>query len=216
MVKINIGCGQTPTSEWINFDNSFSLQLAKSPLITNILYRLRFLNDSQYQFINFARESGIKYGDVTKGLPLSSNSCEVIYSSHMIEHLDKDEADKFLKAVYRLLCPNGVVRIVVPDIEKQVKLYLQEGDADAFVKGTLMCTSRPKTIVQKLKLLMVGTRHHQWMYDGKSLSRLLEKHGFIDPKILPPGQTTITDPGSLNLYEREPESVYVEARKPIT
>jgi len=49
------------------------------------------------------------------------------------------------------------------------------------------------------------------MYDGKSMVRLLTKAGFRDPQILPPGSTLIKDPGSLNLWERKEESVYIEA-----
>lgn len=43
MVRINIGCGQTPTNGWENFDNSFSLRLSKIPLLPDILNRLGFL-----------------------------------------------------------------------------------------------------------------------------------------------------------------------------
>jgi hypothetical protein len=53
------------------------------------------------------------------------------------------------------------------------------------------------------------------MYDGNSLSRLLQRHGFVDVEIMPAGKTKINEPGSLNLYERRTESVYVEAKKQI-
>jgi predicted SAM-dependent methyltransferase len=215
MVRINIGCGQTPTSSWKNFDNSFSLRLSKIPLIPDILHRLGFLESSQYQFIKFARTSDIEYGDATKGLPLKQESCEVVYSSHMLEHLDRYEANKFLKEAYRVLIPNGIIRIVVPDIKKQIAQYNNSGDADAFIEASHMCVPRPTSLAQKLRLLLVGTRHHQWMYDGISLSRLLQKHGFIETEIMPVGKTNIPEPRSLDLQERSSESVYVEARKPI-
>jgi len=64
------------------------------------------------------------------------------------------------------------------------------------------------------RALLVGDRHHAWMYDGRSLSRLLADHGFLGPGVLAPGETTIADPGALDLCERADESVYVEARKP--
>jgi len=150
----------------------------------------------------------------TKGLPLKPESCEVVYSSHMLEHLDRSGADSFLKEVYRVLCPNGIIRIAVPDIKKQIEQYNDSGDADAFVEATHMCVPRPISIAQKIKLFLVGTRHHQWMYDGNSLSKLLQKHGFIETEIMPVGKSNIPDPGSLDLQERGSESVYVEAKKP--
>ena len=139
MVRINIGCGQTPTSGWKNFDNSLSLRLSKIPLIPDILHRLGFLEGSQYQFIKFARENDIEYGDATKGLPLANESCEVVYSSHMLEHLGRNGADKFFKEAYRVLYPNGIIRIAVPDIRKQIEQYNESGDADAFLEATHMC-----------------------------------------------------------------------------
>ena len=214
MIRINIGCGQTPTRDWRNFDNSLSLRLSQIPLIPNILHRLGFLEGSQYQFIKFARENDIEYGDATKGLALANESCEAVYSSHMLEHLDRSGVDTFLKEVYRILCPNGIIRIAVPDIRKQIEQYIESGDADSFIEATHMCVPRPTSLSQKLRLLLVGTRHHQWMYDGQSLSRLLHKHGFIEAEIMPAGKTNISEPGSLDLQEWVSKSVYVEARKP--
>jgi hypothetical protein len=52
------------------------------------------------------------------------------------------------------------------------------------------------------------------MYDSASLAKLLIEAGFRNPVNLPPGQTTISESGSLDLREREEESLYVEARNP--
>lgn len=213
MVRINIGCGQTPTRGWQNFDNSFSLRLSKIPLLTDLMYRMGFLEESQYQFVRFARENDIKHGDATTGLPLQQESCEVVYSSHMLEHLDRTGADKFFKEAYRVLCPNGIIRIAVPDIKKQIEQYNSSGDADAFIESMHVCVPHPTSMAQKIRLLLVGTRHHQWMYDGNSLSQLLQKHGFKEAEILPAGKTKIPEPGPLDLQERSSESVYVEAIK---
>jgi len=65
-------------------------------------------------------------------------------------------------------------------------------------------------------MLLMGTRHHQWMYDGGSLCSLLQKHGFTKVQVVSPGQTRIADHQPLNLQERVLESVYVEAQKPGT
>lgn len=213
LVRVNIGCGQTPTRGWRNFDNSFSLRLSKIPLLPDLLHQLGFLESSQYRFIRFARENDIEYGDATKRLPIESRSVDVLYSSHMLEHLDRNEADRFLKEVFRVLRPGGIIRIVVPDIKKQVAQYNETADADAFIEATNLCVRRPRSLAQRLRLLLVGTRHHQWMYDGNSLSNLLEKHGFLKAEVLPAGQTRIHDHEPLDLRERFSESVYVEAKK---
>lgn len=191
-----------------------SLRLSKIPVLPEILYRLRFLESSQYQFVRFARENEIEYGDATKGLPVPNESCEVLYSSHMIEHLPRNEAAKFLNEAFRVLRPGGIIRIAAPDINKQIEQYNDSGDADAFIEATRLCVARPNSLTQRLRLLLVGTRHHQWMYDGKSLARLLSNHGFVKTEVMPGGHTKIHDHQSLDLYERASDSVYVEAEKP--
>lgn len=212
-VRINIGCGQTPTLGWRNFDNSLSLRLAKIPLLSDFLLKLKILESSQYQFIRFARENDIEYGDATKDLPMQDKSVDVLYSSHMLEYLDRDEADKFIKDVFRVLRADGVIRIAVPDIKKQVAQYNESGDADVFIASTLLCVPRPRSLGQLLRILLVGTRHPLWMYDGNSLTRLLQKHGFVKIEVMPAGQTRISDHDTLDLRERVSDSVYVEAQK---
>jgi predicted SAM-dependent methyltransferase len=213
-VRINIGCGQTPTTGWRNFDNSLSLRLAKIPLLPKLLYKGKLLEGSQYQFIQFAKSNQIEYGDATKGLPISSGSVDVLYGSHMFEHLDKTEAKLFLKEARRVLRSGGIIRLSVPDLRRQVQKYVEFGDADTFIASTHLCQSNPRTILQRLRILIVGTRHHKWMYDGPSIVRLLSSMGFKEPCVLSAGTTMIPSPGELDLFEREDESVYLEAFNP--
>lgn len=213
-LRINVGCGLTPTQGWRNFDNSLSLRLAKIPLLPDVLKKLGFFEVSQLQFMRFARENDVEYGDATKGLPLQDGSVDVIYTSHMLEHLDKNEADKFLREAFRVLHPGGIIRIAVPDLKKQIELYNQRSDADAFIEATHLCVPRPSSLAQRLRLLLVGPRHHQWMYDGKSVSAALQKHGFIKADVMPVGQTKLHNYEPLDLQERASESIYVEAEKP--
>jgi predicted SAM-dependent methyltransferase len=211
-MRLNVGCGQTPTEGWRNFDNSLSLRLAKLPLLALALHKTGALDDGQYNFIAFARAHHIEYGDATE-LPLADGSVEVLYSSHMMEHLDQAEAGMFLQEALRVLEPGGLLRLAVPDLRKHVAEYLATDDADAFVARTLLTQARARGLLQRLRGALVGARHHHWMYDGPSLQRLLLAHGFVNPEIMPAGQTKIAQPGALDLQERCSESVYVEAEK---
>ena len=215
-LRINIGCGQTPTAGWVNVDNSMSLRLAKLPLLASILHKVGLIGKQQIEFIEYARNNKITHGNAIKGLSLADHSVEVLYSSHMLEHLDCIGADMFIAEAFRLIKPGGIIRIAVPDIKKLVTKYAESEDADDFIKLTHTCVPSPRTLAQRLRFLFVGPRHHQWMYDGKSLSKLLEKHGFVHARAVPPGETRITDHGELNLQERHEASVYVEAEKPDT
>ena len=95
-MRVNAGCGETPTKGWRNFDNSLSVRFAKVCFFSRLLFKLKVFNQPQYQFIQFCRNHCVEYGDVIKGLPIPAGSVDVLYSSHMIEHLDSAEAGQFL------------------------------------------------------------------------------------------------------------------------
>ena len=63
--------------------------------------------------------------DLTKGLPFASNSIDVCYSSHVLEHLKKAEAAFFLEEQRRVLKPNGLIRVITPDLETICVNYLK-------------------------------------------------------------------------------------------
>jgi predicted SAM-dependent methyltransferase len=211
--KINVGCGSTPTPGWINFDNSPMVRVARYPSMVRALRLLGVLGDHQVQFADVIARMGIRWADAGR-LPLSDGSITVVYSSHMLEHLDRTGAVRCLREFFRVLTPGGVLRLAVPDIERLACAYLSTRDADSFVESTLLSAPNPKTLAEKARLIAVGMRHHLWMYDGPSLVRLVETHGFEDARVMRSGETMIPDPGALDLRERESESVYVEAKKP--
>ncbi|MCS7029371.1 MAG: methyltransferase domain-containing protein [Bacteroidia bacterium] len=50
---------------------------------------------------------------------------EVVYHSHVLEHFSKSDGKKFLQECYRVLKPNGIIRIDILDLERIVKEYLK-------------------------------------------------------------------------------------------
>lgn len=211
-MRVNMGCGMTPTPGWMNFDNSISVRLAKHRGLVRLLFAVGALNGGQMKFLDFAAKSGIRWADATR-IPLPPSSVEVLYSCHMLEHLHPEAARRFLAEAHRVLKPAGLLRIAVPDLGRLVRSYLEEGDADKFLAATLLAAPARAGVWERVKFLLVGDRHHRWMYDGGSLSRLLEQSGFAGARIMAPGDTNIVEPGSLDLHERAEESVYIEATR---
>lgn len=214
VTRINVGCGASPTPGWINYDNSRTLHLAGHPVLLAIASRIGVVSDSQRYFAAVAVQTPISRADITRGIPAEDGSVDVVYSSHMLEHLERPAAAAFLLEVRRVLAPGGVVRLVVPDMALLVENYVSSGDCDALIEGTRLAKARPHTPQEKFRWLLVGDRGHAWMYDPASLTSLLMRSGFKDPRVAPVGTTSIPEPGALNLRERESESLYVEANKP--
>jgi len=214
--RVNVGCGASPIAGWRNFDNSTSLLLARIPFSDTLLRATRLISETQASYIAFARNNEVEFANATIRLPLPDASAEVVYTSHMLEHLDRHDVQRFLAEMRRILQPGGVLRISVPDLRQIAEAYLENGDADRFVEGTMMAGERPRGVAGKLKALLIGPRHHLWMFDGPSLAALLRRNGFVDVSEISAGETRITNPGPLDLHERETGSVCVEAEKART
>ncbi len=70
-------------------------------------------------------DPGVIHCDVTKGLPFEDDSLQVVYHSHVLEHIPKSMVKAFLNECYRVLKPGGIIRIAVPDLEGIVRNYLK-------------------------------------------------------------------------------------------
>lgn len=211
--RLNVGCGDVPTEGWVNYDNSLAIRLAHWPFVPTVMGKLGWLTPRQQRYIKMVREIGIKYANAVKHIPEADNSVEVLYTCHMIEHLNRSEAEQFLREAHRVLAPNGIIRVALPDLRFHVENYLKDDDADAFIENLYMASPKVEGFSGKLKYLLVGERHHLWMYDGDSLCRLLKQAGFQNPRVVKAGETMIANPGKLDLAERYPESVFAEAIK---
>jgi hypothetical protein len=210
-MRLNIGCGATPTAGWLNLDNSLAVRVARQPVLLRALTATGVLSGSSRDLASTARSENIRYANAVRRIPCPDSSVTAAYSAHMIEHLDRGEARLFLREVRRVLRPGGIVRIAAPDLSMLVARYVESRDADEFVSGTYLAAGRPAGLLSRARHAVVGPRHHLWMYDGESLTGLLRDAGFTQVAVLPPGETTITDPGRLDLKERADESVYAEA-----
>ena len=71
-----------------------------------------------------SRIPGVVRYDLRHGLPFSEGACDVIYHSHLLEHLTNENARSFLSDCFRVLKPGGILRVVVPDLEGIVRAYL--------------------------------------------------------------------------------------------
>jgi predicted SAM-dependent methyltransferase len=70
-------------------------------------------------------DPSIQRWDVRTVLPFPDRSFDVVYHSHVLEHLSRQDAPAFLGECHRVLNSGGVIRVVVPDLERIAQLYLE-------------------------------------------------------------------------------------------
>lgn len=81
--------------------------------------RLDFV-DTEYYSKKYGKEASVEFNfDLSKKdcLPIKSDTFELAYTSHTIEHLEYDMVEKLFFEVYRILKPGGGFRITCPNIE---------------------------------------------------------------------------------------------------
>jgi SAM-dependent methyltransferase len=86
--------------------------------------------------------------DLHRELPFPDSSFDVVYHSHVLEHFSKAEGLKFLKRCWRVLQPNGIIRVAVPDLEQIARLYLEA--LDKSVAGDPIWQARYEWILLEL------------------------------------------------------------------
>jgi len=150
-VRLNIGCGDAPTPGWINYDNSPAVWLARWPLFTALLRWVGLIDAGNVAFIDNCRRLGIRYANASHRIPHDAGTVDVVYSSHMIEHLDRREAASFLAECMRVLKPGGVLRLVAPDVRWSVLEYMEKGRADEFIAQLQFDTDRPRGLLAALR-----------------------------------------------------------------
>ena len=214
--RLNIGCGLAVAKGWTNIDRSLNIYLSKSPRLKGMLFRLGLISEevlkADWRDIEIVRR------DVTKGIPCEDNSVCFIYCSHMLEHLSRTASQRFLEECHRILTPDGILRLAVPDLHRSVSNYyaktadgdqeMRESAADCLIKDIGMFPANRKMTIFE-RLLGKGNSH-LWAYDFFSISRALRDAGFS--KIVPTTYHNGTVP-DLDKIETREDSLFVEASK---
>ncbi len=72
---------------------------------------------------------GVRKVNLLRSLPFDGGIYEMVYTSHVLEHLPRDQIELVLSEFHRILRPAGILRVVVPDLESMAKEYLAQLDA---------------------------------------------------------------------------------------
>ena len=156
--------------------------------------------------------------DLRKGIPALPGSLDVVYHSHLFEHLSDDEGMAFLEDCHRVLAPGGLMRLAVPDFGLWCTNYVTGKDAFFdWYRRTYLDDDRKRYATRgAVFAAMLFKWGHQMAYDFDALSARLTAARFVDITRCEWGASP-----SLSLIpvveapsdDRRLESVVVECRK---
>ena len=164
------------------------------------------------------------YFDAKWPFPFEDNSFDLVFTEHMIEHLDIGKVRRFLSEIFRVMKGGGTCRITCPDLEIYARAYVAGDDGfyhqvrDAFwPKGEKM-PEESWVVKGNGGAFMTGIAKnfwgHRWMYDFENMRACLDETGFVEITQRQCGQSSHPRLAAMDKPERAYETLYVEATKP--
>ena len=121
--------------------------------------------------------------NATWQFPFDDDSFDFVFSEHMIEHITYLQGQHMLSECFRVLNPNGKVRMATPDLAFLIGLYqndkseLQNGYVEWFGDNFIgIRTLHREPFVINFLMSLFG---HQFIYDEQTLRECFSKAGFI-------------------------------------
>jgi ubiquinone/menaquinone biosynthesis C-methylase UbiE len=183
----------------------------------NIGYWTNLEQNKLYEHPNGVQDTVLLNFDLTNGIPASDNSLDVVYHSHMLEHLTNTEGIQFLKECNRVLKPGAFMRLLVPDLGAFSKKYIEKDDFffDAYRKEAL---ANDIVLYPTRGAVFMGMLHnhgHKMGYDFETICHILNQIGFTDIRKTMFQESQLSDIKDIEPYAplRAAESLCVECVK---
>jgi len=162
-----------------------------------------WLNTTLYPFA-----PGAIFLDASQPFPIPSASFDYVFSEHVIEHIEFEEAATMLSESARILKSGGRIRLATPDLAQIIAVYTQpDGAAQRDYIRWIMDRFRPLVGEYNPAHVINQSFHgwrHKFIYDEPTLIKALEGAGFTAVTRVEPGQS-----GDDNLRGIEQHGEYV-------
>ena len=147
-----------------------------------------WLNTTLYPFA-----PGSVFMDACQPFPIAENCWDYIFSEHVIEHLEFEEATLMLRESHRILRVGGRIRIATPDLAQIIALYTQPtARAQQDYIRWIMDSFRPQ-VRENYPAHVINQSFHGWrhkfIYDEATLRQALQEAGFSTIERVEPGQS---------------------------
>lgn len=179
-----------------------------------------------FETFNITGGPNVDYvGDATRGLPFEDNSFDLLYASHILEHVAWYKTDEVLREWVRVLKPGGSLEIWVPNGLKIAKAFVdaETTGAKTFHEDNWWRFNEQKDPTKWMAGRIFsygdgsGRQHHfNWhlaFFSERYLKQLLTNAGLTDVIIQPRDKVRGFDHGWINLGVRgtKPNTVKTQA-----
>lgn len=147
--------------------------------------------------------------DIRQGLPLEDDSIEYAVSVHALPELGYGEIIPALRELKRVLRPGGVLRLVLPDLQKAIDAYVRRDHGYFHLVEEDATTLGGRLVTQ---ILWYG--YSRTLFTSDFTAELLAKAGYVDVVSCQPHRTVSRFDEIIELDNREGESLFIEGTKP--
>ena len=147
--------------------------------------------------------------DIRDGLPIEEASLDYIVSIHALPMISYPDLVPVLRELHRMLKPDGVLRLGLPDLDRGIQAYLRR-DLDYF----LVPDSDVQSYGGKFIVHLLWYGYSVTLFTADFIEELLQTAGYRHVRHCRFKETSSAHaPGILELDNREAESLFVEAVK---
>lgn len=147
--------------------------------------------------------------DIRRGLPLSDACIDYAVSIHALPELSIAEIEGALAELLRVLKPEGVLRLALPDLRLAIAAFAEGRESFFKIEADAAETFEGRFI-----------RHILWygytrtLFTPEFTKELMERAGFVDVRECSYGATESSYPEIAELDNREDESFFIEGKRP--
>jgi SAM-dependent methyltransferase len=146
--------------------------------------------------------------DIREGLPIENETIDYAVAVHALQELAYTELGPALAELHRILRAGGSLRVVVPDLDADIRAYMEHDDD--FLVPADPITSRGGRFIAHI--LESGRFRTPFTFDFAE--ELLVGAGFVDVTRCTYGETASGFQEIVELDSRERESIFIEATRP--
>ena len=185
------------------------LRQRKAPTFLNLGSGPRGLADPNWVNVDGFRDRNVHFLiDFNRPLPFPDRSFAGVFCEHVLEHFSREDGEKLMRDVRRILVDDGIVRVILPDAERITRAYCE--------RPSDLVSHRNAGSLSAMEVVNSYFRQryeHQFLYDWETLKHMLKGAGFHtvirstcgQPRLLP--AIVLDDP------KYSWESLYVEAQR---